>query len=141
MLDTNAWLDLLVFDDPAVRGLAACIERGDLTVAIDVRAIDELARVLRYPVLQLDDVAVDTCLANARRLSVRVDVPALGLPRCRDPDDQMFLEIAVSAGAVALLTRDDALLRMSRRMAREHGLAIVPPATWRDVLPDQISKR
>ena len=44
----------------------------------------------------------------------------------------MFLEIAVAAGARWLVTRDAALLRLARRMAREHGVDIVTPAAWRE---------
>jgi predicted nucleic acid-binding protein len=46
----------------------------------------------------------------------------------------MFLEIAVASNARALLTRDAELLRMASRMAREHDLAIIPPAAWRTSL-------
>lgn len=52
----------------------------------------------------------------------------------------MFLEIAVTAGADAIISRDAELLRLHRRMQREHGVAIVTPASWRDVAT-QMSKR
>jgi putative PIN family toxin of toxin-antitoxin system len=131
VLDTNAWLDLLVFDDAALHGLAVAVGDGAVRIAIDARALDELARVLRYGALRLDDATAATHLARAARLSSQVDVQAVPLPRCRDPDDQMFLEIAVATRATALLTRDAELLRMAGRMARDHGLAIVEPREWR----------
>jgi predicted nucleic acid-binding protein len=38
--------------------------------------------------------------------------------RCDDPDDQKFLDLAFASAATALLTRDKALLRLSRAAAR-----------------------
>jgi predicted nucleic acid-binding protein len=48
---------------------------------------------------------------------------------CRDPDDQMFLDLALAAGARWLVSRDRALLHLRRR-AQSHGLAIVTPEQW-----------
>ncbi|WP_133478237.1 putative toxin-antitoxin system toxin component, PIN family [Cognatilysobacter segetis] len=150
VLDTNAWLDLLVFRDPSLNGLTDDVRTGRVRIAVDARALDELSRVLGYDALALDGEAAAAHLAVARSLATTIDVPAMRLPRCRDPDDQAFLEIAVAARARALLTRDAELLRMAGRMAREHGLAIVPPSAWRDALAapksvaratDQMSKR
>ncbi|MEW9625771.1 PIN domain-containing protein [Rhodanobacter geophilus] len=52
------------------------------------------------------------------------------LPRCRDPDDQKFLELARACGAQWLLSRDRELLRLARRTRREHGFDIVTPQAW-----------
>ncbi|WP_133500250.1 putative toxin-antitoxin system toxin component, PIN family [Cognatilysobacter terrigena] len=140
VLDTNAWLDLLVFGDPAFAGFVERVRSRQARIAIDDRALGELARVLRYDALRLDNETIAQRLQTARDLATPVQVPAMRLPRCRDPDDQMFLEIAVAAHANALLTRDAELLRMARRMQRDYGFAIVAPTAWRDVV-GQMSKR
>ncbi|HEY4583324.1 MAG TPA: putative toxin-antitoxin system toxin component, PIN family [Lysobacter sp.] len=140
VLDTNAWLDLLIFRDPALAGFEDAARAGALRIAADARALDELARVLRYGALRLDEAAARACHATAAAFAVVPPVPSPArLPHCRDRDDQMFLEIAAGAGACALLTRDAELLRLHRRMSREHGVAIVAPARWRDAA--QMSKR
>ncbi|TZF91571.1 putative toxin-antitoxin system toxin component, PIN family [Cognatilysobacter lacus] len=137
VLDTNAWLDLLVFRDPLLDGLAGAVDDATLRLATDPRALAELARVLRYDALRLDEVCAAAHLAEAVRLAHTIDVPSMQLPRCPDADDQMFLEIAVAARATALVTRDAALLGMSRRMGRDYGFAIIEPAGWRSALaPD-----
>ena len=134
VLDTNAWLDLLVFRDPALDGLEAAARDGMLGIAIDARALDELARVLRYDTLRLGDDDARAILATAQALASPIAIETLPrLPRCRDPDDQMFLEIAVAARADAILSRDDELLRLHRRMTREFGVAVIAPDAWRDV--------
>lgn len=77
--------------------------------------------------------AIEVFDEHVRRvpLSVSSDVT---LPRCRDRDDQKFLELAYQAGAVALLTRDDELLRLARRAKRDGLFTILPPASWREAI-------
>jgi predicted nucleic acid-binding protein len=50
--------------------------------------------------------------------------------RCTDPDDQMFVDLALEAGARWLVSRDRAVLRLARP-ALPLGLAIVAPERWR----------
>jgi predicted nucleic acid-binding protein len=116
VLDTNVWLDVLVFDDPAARGLRA----GGHEILIDAPCEAELQRVLAYPLGKwtLSEARRAECLAACRGLARRVAdagaVPAL--PRCADADDQKFLELAAACGADALVTKDDALLRLRKRL-------------------------
>ncbi|WP_217126751.1 PIN domain-containing protein [Hydrogenophilus thiooxidans] len=53
------------------------------------------------------------------------------LPRCRDPEDQKFLECAWFHQATWLITRDKALLRLARRLKPGTApLTIVTPEAW-----------
>jgi len=122
VLDTNVWLDWLVFDDPSVAPLKAAVAAGRAQVFIDAACEAELERVLGYdlgPQCTLDAAGRAACAAECRRVARRID--ALGapagrarLPACRDPDDQKFLEAALAAGAAFLLTKDRALLELAR---------------------------
>ena len=49
--------------------------------------------------------------------------------RCSDPDDQMFIDLAMAHGANGLLTRDRAVLRLALR-ARSFGVLIATPEVW-----------
>jgi predicted nucleic acid-binding protein len=71
-------------------------------------------------------------LEEARNLSVTHagTSPDPSLPRCRDRDDQKFLELAFAAKASVLLTRDKALLRLAGRTRRRCGFDIVAPRDW-----------
>ena len=131
VLDTNVWLDWLVFDDPELAPLRAAVREGRARVVIDAACEAELARVLAYPLgrISLDAAAQAACLAECRRLAApggRVAPPPGELPRCRDPDDQKFLELARDCAADFLLTRDRALLELARRAP----FRIVTPGDW-----------
>lgn len=137
MLDTNVWLDWLVFDDPGVARLKAAAAAGRVCIYIDGACLAELERVLGYPLLEsaLDAAAQAAhraaCLRVARLLDGQercsTAAAAVVLPLCRDPDDQKFLELARDCRADVLLTRDRALLELTRRRSRALPFRIVTP--------------
>ncbi len=127
VLDTNAWLDWLVFDDASMQPLRRALARDELEIVVDANCEQELILVLAYPALALDATAQARSLAQLRAHARRVDpAPAAGapLPRCRDADDQKFLELACRARAGWLITRDKALLRLDRHRLKPPGLRI-----------------
>jgi uncharacterized protein len=114
VIDTQVWLDWLVFDDPSVAALRQTIAMENVEVLIDDACLAELERVLSYPLNRTVDVAA--CLAVCRQTARRVKIEkTVKLPVCRDPDDQKFLELAAAAKADCLVTRDRDLLRLTRR--------------------------
>jgi len=135
VLDTNVWLDWLVFDDPSVTPLAAAHAEGTVELCIDAACEAELARALgyRFGRIALDAAAQAACLARCRTLASRdwsAQRTALRLPDCRDPDDQKFLALALACAAQALVTRDRALLELGRRWKKSLPFAIVTPRRW-----------
>ncbi len=122
VLDTNVVLDMLVFDDPTVRPLVSALTAGEVTAWADEATLTELELVLAYPTFALDEAARRTHLERYQRL-VRVlpetpETPLPTLPRCRDRDDQKFLELAARSGAAWLVSKDKRVLSM----AGWHGL-------------------
>ncbi len=123
VLDTNVWLDWLVFDDPAIAPIRAAVAAKRAEVFIDAACEAELERALGYDLGKkrtLDAAGRVACLAECRRVTLRIDstVPEaerVRLPACRDPDDQKFLEAALAARAEFLVTKDRALLDLARR--------------------------
>ncbi|HWA14526.1 MAG TPA: putative toxin-antitoxin system toxin component, PIN family [Burkholderiales bacterium] len=134
VLDTNVWLDWLVFDGNEVAALRAACAAKSLQPVIDAACMDELARVLAYPAFALGPEGIRHRLGRARRLSLPHEAGATpvdpALPRCRDRDDQKFLALAHAAGAGALVTRDKALLCLAGRARRRFGFDIVEPRGW-----------
>ena len=141
VLDTNVWLDWLVFDDPSVGPIRAAHAAGRVEICITEAGEDELERVLAYE-RGRHTLAVETqaaCVAQCRSLARRIDASATArakLPVCLDPDDQKFLEAALAAGAEFLVTKDKALLKLAPRPAlrRAQGervpFRIVTPADF-----------
>ena len=120
VLDTNAWLDWLVFRDPGIAPLRAAVTAGRAEVWIDEPCAAELARALGYPFgrFTLDADAQARALAEARACACRWGDTACEakLPLCRDPDDQKFLALAAACSAHALVTRDGELLVLAKRL-------------------------
>jgi predicted nucleic acid-binding protein len=52
------------------------------------------------------------------------------LPVCTDKDDQKFLELARDANADVLITKDKALLKLARRLAKAGMFKVMVPEAW-----------
>jgi predicted nucleic acid-binding protein len=121
VIDTNIALDLLVFENSDIAPLAAALAAGELRWLATAAMRAELERVLGYP------------LVARRRLQRGLEVPFVladfdarvrhveALPPrapcvCSDPDDQVFIDLAVAHGAL-LLSKDRAVLSMKKRLA------------------------
>jgi predicted nucleic acid-binding protein len=52
------------------------------------------------------------------------------LPRCADPDDQKFLELAFASRARWLLSKDKELLKLDRRTSNTGLFSIWLPQLW-----------
>ena len=136
VLDTNVWIDWLVFDDRSVAPLKAALHDGRIQIVVNEACIDELSAVLAYPEFKLDDAQKKNHLAEVDRCTIRHDdrrqARPTTLPRCSDPDDQKFLELARDAQADWLITRDKALLRIRRKKLEAAGFRIATPMQWAD---------
>jgi len=131
VLDTNIWLDWLVFDDPAVMPLKSSRNDGMLQIPINTACLEELGRVLAYPEFELDAPTRTALFSQVRNCTYRVDTRLLSpLPRCADPDDQKFLELARDARADWLITKDKALLSLGKKRFAGTGFRIGLPEHW-----------
>ena len=134
VLDTNVWLDWLVFDDAGVAPLKAAVAAGQAEILIDAACAAELAAALGYPLQKkiLTADARDARMAECRRIAQMIELisppSAQPLPVCSDTDDQKFLELARAACADFLVTKDLLLLKLARRKVRRAPFGIVTPA-------------
>ena len=120
VLDTNLALDLLVFDDPACAPLRDALDRAELRWIATAAMRDELARVLGYPLivarLARMERTAEQVLAAFDARTQDVPAPAACACRCDDPDDQVFIDLAVAHGA-RLLSKDRAVLVLRKPLA------------------------
>lgn len=133
VLDTNVCLDLLLFKDPRVADLAQQLQRGELIAYRDEATVEEWRRVVAYAVWKLSGERQRQLLADFESITTASHSPTEAmtqLPQCRDPDDQKFLQLAASASATALLSKDRDLLKLARICRRRCGFAILSPSQW-----------
>ena len=143
VLDTNVWLDWLVFADPVVAPLRDEVSGGRLRLLSLPRARDELAEVLARETVRAQAAAARRRRGLAgeydplRALSefealaeIRTAAAFCGLA-CRDPDDQCFVDLAAAEGARWLITKDRALLSLARAAQRRFALTIAVPQGFR----------
>jgi putative PIN family toxin of toxin-antitoxin system len=125
-LDTNVWLDLLLFHNRASLALAARLAASGCQAAVSSASLRELHRVLALKPLpgpQWQQAAAQLATTvEALQESTSAQLAGLALlhcnasatqrlPQCRDSTDQMFLELAAASNSAVLLTRDKALLK------------------------------
>jgi putative PIN family toxin of toxin-antitoxin system len=134
VLDTNVIMAFWHFSDPKLMSLLAWLESRQVVLLTRQNCLHELQRVLAYVQFRIepeaqarifaDYVSRAECLPDADEKQI---VAAQALPKCRDKDDQKFIELAWDAEAHLLLTRDKILLGMARRMPLRERTNIVSP--------------
>ncbi|MDI1258076.1 PIN domain-containing protein [Aquabacterium sp.] len=128
ILDTNALLDWRVFKDPSASPLAEALQAGRLRWLASPAMQTEWGHVWPRSVFarwQADPALTTTVFEHA----LMVDEPPRGPLKCRDPDDQVFIDLALHVGARWLISKDVALLKLARR-ARLLGTEILKLPDW-----------
>ena len=132
MLDTNVWLDWLVFNNTGVAPLKAALHAGRVEIVRHLAGEQELQRVLGYKAMKplVGAVLKPGVMEEMRRVSRLHDgaTRAGRLPPCRDADDQMFLELARDCEADFLVSKDRDLLTLRRAKFSATQFRIVTPA-------------
>ena len=130
VFDTNVLVSLFVFTDSRFAPLLREVDDGRWIAFSNAACYAEFERVLAYPVFGL---SADRQAACARAWQTCLTVApspmetAVSLPRCKDRDDQKFLELARDAQAKCLVTADKALLKLARRDKLRGLFQIVTP--------------
>ena len=132
VLDTNVVLDWLVFGDPSCARLVALLMQHQLRWHATLPMRSELAEVLARQQFQARNADGERALAafDEHALLGRDDTHGdCAAPRCRDADDQKFIDLACAVGARWLFTRDRALLDLASA-ATARGIEILTPTAW-----------
>ena len=134
VLDTNVALDLLVFADPSTQALRTALVERSLQWLATREMRQEFERVLAYPRitrhLLRQFMQASELLEHFDAMTQRVERAAPSGLRCSDPDDQIFIDLALAHGAL-LLSKDAAVLALRKRLATR-GVAVcsfMPPAS------------
>ena len=114
VLDTNVLLSALVFTGGVMSRFRNLWTTGRIQPYASKEAIQELIRVLANNKFKLYAADQEGLLCDylpfAQVADAPVNVVKTSLPICRDPKDQMFLNLATSAKVDYLVTGDQDLL-------------------------------
>ncbi|MGA0586752.1 putative toxin-antitoxin system toxin component, PIN family [Dyella sp. KRB-257] len=139
VLDTNVCLDLFVFRDVACASLAAALAAGQVQAVVDAACRREWLRVLEYPSVPIRPEQraelrerFDAAVHLLAELATSAGLAPL--PTCRDPDDQKFLELALTSDAPWLISKDRDLLKLARRTRKAGLFLILKPEQWSPAL-------
>jgi putative PIN family toxin of toxin-antitoxin system len=126
VFDTNVLVDALCFATSfGRRALDKARKRGEVTYSMATLA--ELVEVIYRPRLQryIGEEERRRFLALFQAQAVLIE-PKVEIHACRDPKDDKFLELAVSAEAEAIITRDRDLLDLNPF----RGIRLFDPQTF-----------
>ena len=134
VLDTNVVLDWLYFRDTRCAVLAGAVAARRVLWIASAAMRDEIEHVLDRGSLGTRWPEGPASVRDGwQRWATMVEATAGAAPlamRCIDGDDQKFIDLALAARAVALLSADRAVLRLARR-ASAFGLMITTVAGWK----------
>jgi putative PIN family toxin of toxin-antitoxin system len=136
VLDTNVCLDLFLFNDPHCARLMIALRNGSIQAVTREDCRDEWRRVLHYPQVPIDDATRPAVSAAFDGLVHFLPAEAstlpdeAWLPRCGDPDDQKFLQLALASGARWLISKDKELLKLDWRSRAAGLFPILLPQHW-----------
>ena len=126
VVDTNVYVSRMLRAD-SVAGRALERVWSQEVALISPAALQELEHVLRRPKFAryIQPDSIDPFLHKVWEIALHIDITQ-PIRACRDPRDDLFLELAVSGQADALLTGDEDLLALHPF----HGISILTPADF-----------
>ena len=117
VIDTNTWLDILLFRNPGSNALASALKHGTIVAIATQEMQDELQEVLRRPVFLARHPDPSSLWPVMQKWTRTVPAPAfLSGPACKDKADQKFIDLAVTYPARFLISKDQAILRLAHKM-------------------------
>lgn len=125
VLDTNVILDLLVFKDPSAEPIRLLLDAKQVDAVRSKASMLELIDVIQRPIFKLSREEQDIILQaweSVTRLLENTAIEAAPFT-CRDPDDQVFIDMAYSLRPALLLSKDLRVLEL-RTIAKHHRVEI-----------------
>jgi predicted nucleic acid-binding protein len=121
VLDTNILLDILVFDDERAHPLRAALDANQLDAVATDKTFAEFLDVIGREQFSLDKdqqhLIGEQWKKWARIIS---DEELCQAPwKCKDRDDQVFINLAYSLRPSALISKDKQVLKIAKRAIKE----------------------
>lgn len=120
--DTNVLLSAYLFRSGTFAWLRNALDAVRFTLVFDRHTTAELLRVLAYDKFALtrserDSVLLRLMLYAQAQLPDKTASGLRNVPKCRDPHDQMFINLAYAAGVDELVSGDKDLIALASSSA------------------------
>jgi predicted nucleic acid-binding protein len=121
VLDTNILLDILVFDDQRAHPLRAALESNRIDAVATQNTFDEFLDVIRRPQFDLDADQQKLIESQWKIWARMIPDQALSIApwKCKDRDDQVFINLAYSLRPATLISKDKQVLKIAKRAIKE----------------------
>ena len=133
VLDTNVLVSGILKPYSKAATLLRLVADGTIQLAYDLRLLSEYRDVLNRPKFNFAKENVEEFLEQAEREGLLVSVRPLKF-HLPDPDDEPFLEVALSGGAKAIVTGN------KRHFPKKEyeGVKILSPAEFLEAVKEKI---
>ena len=131
VIDTNVLLDIFFWRDPKSAFLSELLHRQRIIAVHAPDTIFELAGVLSRDHFHLN---VDEQYAIIRAwsgYSTCINITKTSTVRCKDSDDQKFLDLCTTCGADVLITKDKLLRKAAKRLKT---CRVIEPENIQDIV-------
>jgi putative PIN family toxin of toxin-antitoxin system len=138
VFDTNVLLSMFAFADSRFAPLRVEVDAGRWLAYTRPDCLEEFRRVLDYAMFKFEPerqaATFAAYAAIARQPAALLPVEPAPLPRCKDKDDQKFLELARDIEADWLVSSDKALLKLNRKLLGRYRI-LKPEQALKELLP------
>jgi len=121
IFDTNVLLDLFIFNDFRVLHIKQALIDQQLDALASRQTLEEFTEVISRPLFNLDQSAQEKIVQEWQSLARIIDTQNITTApwQCSDNDDQIFLDLAYTAKPCFLLSKDNEVLKLASRAAKE----------------------
>jgi putative PIN family toxin of toxin-antitoxin system len=138
IIDTNVWLDWLLFTDDCVLNLKQLRSNNRIRIVATHQMRAELEEVIHRAEIGPKFIArsqfgsLEAIMNEFDRLVVLLHTPqtVFDAPQCKDGDDQIFLDLAIAERA-DLISKDRAVLAMAKKFKAMYGVNVVTPRNFK----------
>ena len=125
VLDTNILLDVLVFDDSRAHPLRAALIAGSLDAVATEKTLSEFLDVIGREQFSLSQERQHEIMSQWRSWARLINDQVLDAApwKCKDRDDQVFINLAYTLKPAILISKDKMVLRIAKR-AQKDGVVI-----------------
>lgn len=119
VIDTNILLDLFHFKDESVTDLANLLSNKVIQAVYTPEMIAELKDVLSRPMFEIAPSDQLDILHRYQTIG-KLEASTIGASsiRCADPDDQIFIDLAIAISPCELFSKDKHILKLRNRLAK-----------------------